>query len=50
MINKFINLAEQIVEEFEKQDLIITSTKDYEDNLENIALYLAAKEYLKRYA
>ncbi len=43
-------LAEQIVEEFEKRDLIITSTRGYEDDLEGIALYLAAKAYLKRYA
>lgn len=39
-------IARQIVEEFERNAPIPTSTKDWEDNAELITLYLAAKQYL----
>ena len=43
------NLAKEIVEEFEKNYPIPTSVKEWEDEAEEILLYLAAKKYLERF-
>ena len=43
-------IAQEIVEEFEKNSPIPTSVKDWEDDAELIALYLAAKKYLESHA
>lgn len=42
-------LAKEIVEEFEKNSPIPTSTSDWVNNAEEILLYLAAKKYLERF-
>lgn len=43
------NLAREIVEIFEENSPIPTSKKDWEEDAEEIILYLAAKKYLERY-
>ena len=48
-MEKMEYLAKEIIEEFEKNYPIPTSVSEWEDNAEEILLYLAAKKYLKRY-
>jgi len=42
-------LAEEIVEEFEKNSPIPTSKEDWENYSSEILLYLSAKKYLEQY-
>jgi hypothetical protein len=44
-----LELAKQIVEEYEKNLTCLYEVRQYEDELEDTMLYLAAKAYLKRY-
>ena len=44
-----LELAKQIVDHFEKDYLIITDIREYEENIEDLSLYLSAKAYIKRY-
>ena len=44
------HLAKEIVEEFEKNYPIPTSISEWENEAEEILLYLAAKKYLQRYS
>lgn len=42
-------LSEEIIEEFEKNSVIPTSTSDWEHYSSEILLYLSAKKYLEQY-
>lgn len=42
-------LAKEIVEEFENNYTIPTSVSEWEDEAEEILLYLASKKYLERF-
>lgn len=42
-------IAEEIIEEFEKNSPMPTSTEDWEDYSSEILLYLSAKKYLEQY-
>ena len=48
-VEKMEYLAKEIIEEFEKNYPIPTSVSEWEEEAEEILLYLAAKKYLKRY-
>lgn len=44
-----LELAKQIVVGYEENIIMLHFVSDYEDELEDTMLYLAAKAYLKRY-
>ena len=46
---KTLECAQSIVEQFEKDDLLIFHISDYTDRMEEIQIYLAAKAYIERY-
>jgi len=44
-----LELAKQIIEEFEKYDPIPTTKDEWKNNAEFIAMYMAALKYVERF-
>lgn len=44
-----LDLAKEIIEEFEKREIVIFSTSDFEEYTKEVMLYLSAKEYVYKY-